>query len=79
MPGHRATFNKDEINMRRTIFTFNALLGNIEREGGMYQKKAAAKYNKLAGIDVAPELAKPTVKGMPKNYGKTRRCYSASI
>ncbi|MBG2807361.1 thiosulfate reductase PhsA [Proteus mirabilis] len=70
MPGHRATFNKDEINMRRMIFTFNALLGNIEREGGMYQKKAAAKYNKLAGIDVAPELAKPTVKGMPKITAK---------
>ncbi len=70
MPGHRATFNKDEINMRRMIFTFNALLGNIVREGGMYQKKAAAKYNKLAGIDVAPELAKPTVKGMPKITAK---------
>lgn len=66
MPGHRATFNKEEINMRRMIFILNALLGNIEREGGMYQKKNATKYNKLAGIDVAPELAKLTVKNMPE-------------
>ncbi|MGN3438204.1 thiosulfate reductase PhsA [Proteus penneri] len=70
MPGHRATFNKEEINMRRMIFTFNALLGNFEREGGMYQKKAASKYNKLAGINVAPELAKPSVKGMPEITAK---------
>lgn len=25
--------------MRRMIFTLNVLLGNIEREGGLYQKK----------------------------------------
>lgn len=51
--------------MRRMIFTLNVLLGNIEREGGMYQKKAAATYNKLAGEKVAPVLAKPDVK-LPK-------------
>lgn len=38
-PGHRATFSQEEIDMRRMIFTLNVLLGNIEREGGMYQKK----------------------------------------
>ncbi|MFV9358203.1 thiosulfate reductase PhsA, partial [Citrobacter freundii] len=43
----------------------NVLLGNIEREGGLYQKKAAATYNKLAGEKVAPVLAKPDVK-LPK-------------
>lgn len=64
-PGHRATFSQEEIDMRRMIFTLNVLLGNIEREGGMYQKKAAATYNKLAGEKVAPVLAKPDVK-LPK-------------
>lgn len=64
-PGHRATFSQEEIDMRRMIFTLNALLGNIEREGGLYQKKAAATYNKLAGEKVAPVLAKPDVK-LPK-------------
>lgn len=38
-PGHRATFSQEEIDMRRMIFTLNVLLGNIEREGGLYQKK----------------------------------------
>lgn len=64
-PGHRATFSQEEIDMRRMIFTLNVLLGNIEREGGLYQKKAAATYNKLAGEKVAPVLAKPEVK-LPK-------------
>ena len=64
-PGHRATFSQEEIDMRRMIFTLNALLGNIEREGGLYQKKAAATYNKLAGEKVAPVLAKPDAK-LPK-------------
>ncbi len=34
------------------------------------RKKAASKYNKLAGINVAPELAKPSVKGMPEITAK---------
>lgn len=56
--------------MRRMIFTMNALLGSIERSGGMYQKKGADKYNKLAGEAVAPSLAKPGVKDMPKITAK---------
>lgn len=69
-PGHRATYNKEELDMRRMIFSANALLGTLERSGGMYQKKSAAAYNKLAGEIVAPELAKPSVKGMPKISAK---------
>ncbi|POT58484.1 thiosulfate reductase PhsA [Citrobacter amalonaticus] len=65
-PGHRATYSQEEIDMRRMIFTLNALLGNIEREGGLYQKKSAATYNKLAGEKVAPVLAKPDIQNMPK-------------
>lgn len=52
--------------MRRMIFTLNVLLGNIEREGGLYQKKNASVYNKLAGEKVAPTLAKLNIKNMPK-------------
>lgn len=51
--------------MRRMIFTLNVLLGNIEREGGLYQKNASV-YNKLAGEKVAPTLAKLNIKNMPK-------------
>lgn len=69
-PGHRATFSPEEIDMRRMIFTLNVLLGNIEREGGLYQKKGASTYNKLAGEQVAPVLAKPDVKTMPKPAAK---------
>lgn len=69
-PGHRATYNKEELDMRRMIFAMNALLGNIERQGGMYQKKGADKYNKLAGQTVAPTLAKPGVKNMPEIKAK---------
>lgn len=65
-PGHRATFSQEEIDMRRMIFTLNVLLGNIEREGGLYQKKNASVYNKLAGEKVAPTLAKLNIKNMPK-------------
>ena len=36
--GHRATFSQEEIDMRRMIFTLNALLGNIEREGACTRK-----------------------------------------
>lgn len=69
-PGHRATYSKEELDMRRTIFAANALLGNVERSGGMYQNKRAASYNKLAGEMVAPVLAKPEVKGMPEISAK---------
>lgn len=65
-PGHRATFSQEEIDMRRMYFTLNVLLGNIEREGGLYQKKNASVYNKLAGEKVAPTLAKLNIKNMPK-------------
>ncbi|MGY0162395.1 thiosulfate reductase PhsA [Edwardsiella tarda] len=64
-PGHRATYSQQEIDMRRMIFALNALLGNIERRGGLFQKKGAAAYNKFAGETVVAPLAKPGVKGMP--------------
>lgn len=64
-PGHRTTYTPEEIDLRRTLFAMNALLGNIERKGGMYQAKSSAIYNKLAGETVAPELKGISVNGVP--------------
>ncbi|KFC00382.1 thiosulfate reductase [Trabulsiella guamensis ATCC 49490] len=69
-PGHRATYSQEEIDMRRMIFVLNVLLGNIEKEGGMYQKKGAGTYNKLAGVKVAPVLASPDVSNVAKIAAK---------
>lgn len=69
-PGHRATFSPEEIDMRRMIFVLNVLLGNIEKEGGLYQKKGAGTYNKLAGTKVAPVLANPDVSNLGKITAK---------
>jgi thiosulfate reductase/polysulfide reductase chain A len=63
--GHRATFTPEEFDMRRALYAANILIGNIERKGGIYMGQKAPGYNKLAGENVAPALAKPGVKGMP--------------
>ncbi|GGP54901.1 thiosulfate reductase [Shewanella algicola] len=68
--GHRATFTPEEFDMRRAIYAANILIGNIERKGGIYMGKKASSYNKLAGEQVAPELAKPGVKDMPEITAK---------
>ncbi|TKX32902.1 thiosulfate reductase PhsA [Campylobacter aviculae] len=54
--GHRSTFSSEEIELRRAIAIANALLGNIESEGGMYFPKSASLYNKIACQKVAPEF-----------------------
>lgn len=64
--GHRATFTPEEFDMRRALYAANILIGNIERKGGIYMGQKAPGYNKFAGENVAPALAKPGVKGMPK-------------
>jgi len=64
--GHRATFTPEEFDMRRALYAANILIGNIERKGGLYMGKKAPGYNKFAGENIAPVLAKPGVKGMPK-------------
>lgn len=51
--------------MRRMIFTLNVLLGNIEREGGLYQKKRVG-LQQTGRRKVAPTLAKLNIKNMPK-------------
>ncbi|MEZ9197145.1 thiosulfate reductase PhsA [Shewanella sp. 10N.286.54.B9] len=64
--GHRSSFTTEEFEMRRALYAANVLVGNIERKGGLYFGKKASKYNKFAGESVAPTLAKPGVKDMPK-------------
>ena len=64
--GHRPSFTTEEFEMRRALYAANVLVGNIERKGGLYFGKKASKYNKFAGENVAPTLAKPGVKDMPK-------------
>lgn len=63
--GHRGTFTPEEFDMRRLTLAMNALLGSIERKGGLFFKKGADFYNKLAGEDVAPKLGKIKVDNMP--------------
>ncbi|QSX33159.1 thiosulfate reductase PhsA [Shewanella avicenniae] len=60
--GHRNTFTPEEFELRRAIYAANVLIGNFERKGGIYAGKKAKTYNKFAGADVAPSLAKPGVK-----------------
>ncbi|WP_234400193.1 thiosulfate reductase PhsA [Shewanella marina] len=68
--GHRATFTTEEFEMRRALYAANILIGNIERKGGIYLGKKAPAYNKFAGEAVAPVLAKPGVKNLPKITAK---------
>ena len=68
--GHRSTFTTEEFEMRRALYAANVLIGNIERKGGLYFGKKASGYNKFAGEQVAPVLAKPGVKDMPKSDAK---------
>ncbi|MGI2259630.1 thiosulfate reductase PhsA [Shewanella sp. GXUN23E] len=68
--GHRSSFTTEEFEMRRALYAANILIGNIERKGGLYFGKKASSYNKFAGESVAPSLAKPGVKDMPKSDAK---------
>ncbi|QDF68400.1 thiosulfate reductase PhsA [Shewanella sp. SNU WT4] len=68
--GHRSSFTTEEFEMRRALYAANVLIGNIERKGGLYFGNKAASYNKFAGDNIAPVLAKPGVKDMPKPNAK---------
>lgn len=63
--GHRASFTSEEFELRRTLYALNVLLGNIEREGGLFFGQKAKGYNELAGEKVAPELMNPNAKLPP--------------
>ena len=57
--GHKTTTGFAEYQRTRAIIIANVLMGNIEREGGTYFAKKAKTVNKLAGMNIAPEITNP--------------------
>lgn len=57
--GHKTTTGKSEYQRTRAILTANVLMGNLEKEGGVYFAKKAKTVNKIAGETVAPTLSDP--------------------
>jgi len=57
--GHKTTTGYAEYQRTRAIIVANALMGNIEREGGTYFAKKAKTVNKLAGMNIAPDITNP--------------------
>ncbi len=66
--GHRVTFTPQELELRRAMMMVNALVGNIERDGGMYFGKNASFYNQFLGEEdpKAKGLKKPKTPAYPK-------------
>jgi len=57
--GHKTTTGFGEYQRTRAIIIANALMGNIEREGGIFFAKKAKTVNKLAGMNIAPDITNP--------------------
>ena len=57
--GHKATTTKAEYQRTRAILIANVLMGNVEKEGGIYFVKDAKWINTFVGSDVALALDVP--------------------
>lgn len=57
--GHKATTTKAEYQRSRAILIANILMGNVEKEGGIYFSKTAKRINELAREEIVPELNTP--------------------
>ena len=57
--GHKATTTKAEYQRTRAIVIANVLMGNIEKEGGIYFPKEADFINRLLGEKIVPPLHNP--------------------
>jgi thiosulfate reductase/polysulfide reductase chain A len=57
--GHKTTTGFAEYQRTRAIIIANALMGNIEKEGGTFFAKKASTVNKWAGMNIAPEISNP--------------------
>lgn len=57
--GHKATTTQAEYQRTRAILIANVLMGNIEKEGGIYFPKEAEWINAFVGKKVALELHTP--------------------
>lgn len=57
--GHKTTTGPSEYQRTRAILVANALMGNLEKEGGLFMAKKAKTVNKLANMDIAPDITNP--------------------
>ncbi|RXK00383.1 thiosulfate reductase PhsA [Arcobacter sp. CECT 8986] len=57
--GHKTTTGQSEFQRTRAILVANALMGNLEKEGGLFFGKKAKTVNKVANINIAPEISNP--------------------
>ncbi len=57
--GHKTTTGPSEYQRTRAILVANALMGNLEKEGGVFMTKKAKTVNKLAKTQIAPTLDNP--------------------
>lgn len=57
--GHKATTGQAEYQRSRAILIANVLMGNLEKEGGIYFAKEAEWINAFVGKNVALELHTP--------------------
>lgn len=57
--GHKTTTSKGEYQRTRAICIANALMGNIEKEGGLFFGKGSKDFNTLCGEELFPVLANP--------------------
>lgn len=57
--GHKATTTKAEYQRTRAILMANILMGNVEKEGGIFFAKNAERINALSHEEVIPELNNP--------------------
>jgi len=57
--GHKTTTGPSEYQRTRAILVANALMGNLEKEGGLYFGKKAKTVNKIAKMDIAPLIGNP--------------------
>ncbi len=57
--GHKTTTTRAEYQRTRAICIANALMGNFEKEGGIFFSKNSAKFNEIIGEKLFPTLANP--------------------
>lgn len=57
--GHKTTTTRAEYQRTRAIAIANALMGNFEKEGGIYFGKNSKTFNTLCGEELFPVLANP--------------------
>ena len=57
--GHKTTTTRAEYQRTRAICIANALMGNVEKKGGIYFSKDSKTFNKLCKEELFPTIANP--------------------